>query len=488
MKITERWKALQGPARASVVFVLASFLLRGISFLTTPIFTRLVDQAQYGLIVTYNNWSAIVEVFAVLGMTSAGVFNIGLNDYRNDQDRYISSVLVLCTLADIITFALLFLFRRICPEILTLPDHLLLLMGLHFILYPAQVFWITRERYAYRYRAAAIISVLSTILSTVVAILAVLYIPGENKGEIRLWSGELVVLAFSLPIYIMLLARGKCFADTVRWKKILAYALPLLPHYLAQHIMNNSDRIMVNNLVSESAAAVYALAVMVSMVMTMIWSAVNGSLVPYTYEKMNAGETDSIRRISIPLVLFYGILCFGVILITPELFLFLAPETYRPGIYAVPPVASVAFLSAMYNLLANVEFYCKKARWITLSTVTAAIVNVVLNAIFIPKYGFVAAAYTTLVSYLVLLVMHWLGYWKCTPVPIYDMKTLTGICAVIVCACLLCGLTYETVLLRYGIVAVLLLLALLKRKIIITKLKELKKPASSADAVPPAAE
>lgn len=475
MKITERWKNLQGPARASLVFVLASFLLRGVSFLTTPIFTRLVEPAQYGLIVTYNNWSAIVEVFAVLGMTSAGVFNIGLNDYRDDQDRYISSVLVLCTLADLISFILLFAFKRLFPGILTLPDHLLLLMGLHFILYPAQVFWITRERYAYRYRAAAIVSVLCTLLSTAAAILAVLYLPGENKGEIRLWSGEMVVLVFSLPIYIMLLAKGRCFMDTARWKKILAYALPLLPHYLAQHVMNNSDRIMVNNLVSESAAAIYSLAVTTSLVMTVIWSAVNGSLVPYTYEKMNAGETDGIRRISVPLVLFYGVMCFGVTLITPELFLFLAPETYHEGIFAVPPVAAVAFLSAMYNLLANVEFYYKKTKWIAISTVVAAVVNVVLNAVFIPVFGFIAAAYTTLISYLILLVMHWIGYRKCISAPMYDLKLLCGISAVTVIACLLCGLTYETRILRYGIVAVLLVIAFLKRRDILARFRELKK-------------
>lgn len=475
MKITERWKNLQGPARASLVFVLASFLLRGVSFLTTPIFTRLVEPAQYGLIVTYNNWSAIVEVFAVLGMTSAGVFNIGLNDYRDDQDRYISSVLVLCTLADLISFILLFAFKRLFPGILTLPDHLLLLMGLHFILYPAQVFWITRERYAYRYRAAAIVSVLCTLLSTAAAILAVLYLPGENKGEIRLWSGEMVVLVFSLPIYIMLLAKGRCFMDTARWKKILAYALPLLPHYLAQHVMNNSDRIMVNNLVSESAAAIYSLAVTTSLVMTVIWSAVNGSLVPYTYEKMNAGETDGIRRISVPLVLFYGVMCFGVTLITPELFLFLAPETYHEGIFAVPPVAAVAFLSAMYNLLANVEFYYKKTKWIAISTVVAAVVNVVLNAVFIPVFGFIAAAYTTLISYLILLVMHWIGYRKCISAPMYDLKLLCGISAVTVIACLLCGLTYETWILRYGIVAVLLVIAFLKRRDILARFRELKK-------------
>ena len=488
MKIMDRWRKLQAPARASIVFVFISFLLRGLSFLTTPVFTRLVSTAQYGLISTYNNWAAIVEVFAVLGMTSAGAFNVGLNDYRDDQDRYISSMLVLCTMADIVTFALLFVFKRVFPDILTLPDHLLLLMGLHFALYPAQIFWVTRERYAFRYRAAAIVSILSSLLSQVIAILAVIFIPGEDKGTTRLWSGEIVVMAFSIPIYAMLLIRGKCLWDPERWKKTLVFVLPLLPHYLAHYVMSGADRIMVNNMNSETDAAIYTLASVLGLAASMVWNSINVSLVAYSYDKMNRDETEGIRKISVPLVLLYGGLCFGVTLVTPEIFLIMAPETYHSGIYAVPPVASVAFLSALYNLLANVEFYYKKARWITLSTVTAAVVNVVLNAIFIPKFGFVAAAYTTLVSYLVLLVMHWLGYRKCATAPIYDMKTLTGICAAIVCACLLCSLTYETVLLRYGIVAALLLVIVLKRKAIISKLKELKKPASSADAVPPAAE
>ena len=474
MKLIERWKNLQGPARASVVFVFASFLLRGVSFLTTPVFTRLLSQDAFGLVVTYNNWAAIVEVFAVLGMTSAGVFNVGLNDNRDRMDSYVSSTLVLCAGADLVSFALLFAVKRLFPGLITLTDPLLLLMCLHFLLYPAQVFWITRERYVYRYRAAVIVSVLSTVLSQVAAIIAVVLGPKERGGEIKLWSGEAVTLLFSLPVYILLLKKGRCFWDPAGWKKVLAYALPLLPHYLAQHVMTNADRIMVSSLVSEAAAAVYSLGVTVSLMMTLIWNAVNASLIPYTYDGLNRKDPSGIRRLSVPLVLCYGGLCFALVLVTPEVFLVLAPENYHAGIFAVPPVAAVAFLSCLYNLFAGVEFYYKRTGWIAGSTVAAAIVNVALNAVFIPRFGFIAAAYTTLVSYLVLLVMHYIGYRKCAEMPVYPVKTLVAVSAAVVAACLLCSLAYETPVLRYALALAVVVLAVVKRKTILARIREMK--------------
>ena len=108
-------------------------------------------------------------------------------------------------------------------------------------------------------------------------------------------------------------------------------------------------------------------------------------------------------------------------------------------------------------------------------TTLALLLNIVLNAVFIPVFGFIAAAYTTLISYLILLVMHWIGYRKGISAPMYDLKLLCGISAVTVIACLLCGLTYETRILRYGIVAVLLVIAFLKRRDILARFRELKK-------------
>ena len=91
----DKWKAMPEPAKAAVAFTFSSLTLKGIAFLTTPIFTRMMSSAQYGIISKYNSWNLILEVFALLGLTSAGVFNSGLNDYRDSRDQYISSVFII---------------------------------------------------------------------------------------------------------------------------------------------------------------------------------------------------------------------------------------------------------------------------------------------------------------------------------------------------------------------------------------------------------
>ena len=81
--------------KSAVAFTISSLFIRGVAFVTTPVFTRIMTTDQYGVVSTYNSWQTILEVFALLGLTSAGVFNVGLNDYRNNRDKYIFANVVL---------------------------------------------------------------------------------------------------------------------------------------------------------------------------------------------------------------------------------------------------------------------------------------------------------------------------------------------------------------------------------------------------------
>ncbi len=60
----------------------------------------------------------------------------------------------------------------------------------------------------------------------------------------------------------------------------------------------------------------------------------------------------------------------------------------------------------LYSLPANFEFYLKKTYYISLGTTAAALINIVLNVWFIPIFGYVAAAWTTLISYIFFFVFH----------------------------------------------------------------------------------
>ena len=61
-----------------------------------------------------------------------------------------------------------------------------------------------------------------------------------------------------------------------------------------------------------------------------------------------------------------------------------------------------------YTFYVNMERFEKKTKYISIGTIAAALLNVVLNFIFIPMFGYIAAAYTTLAGFLALLVMHYI--------------------------------------------------------------------------------
>ncbi len=474
MSVLSKWKAMPDSAKSSIAFIISSFVLKGISFITTPVFTRLMDTTQYGVIATYTSWVSIIEVFALLGLTSAGVFNVGLSEYSDSRDQYISSVLMLCNMTTVIFFAVIAICKVFLGEEFLLTGNLLLLMFIHFIFSPSQVFWITRQKYEFKYKLAFLQVVGSAILSQVVSILMVKQASGDHVASVKLWSAEIATLLFNVPLYFLLYKRGKTFIDIARWKQILVFALPLIPHYLAQHVMSSADRIMVADMVSEADAGIYSVVANISMVATIVWSAINGSLIAYTFENLKIKEYKKINGTATLLVLGYGVVCFAICLIAPEILSILAPPEYQIGIYAIPPIAGVAFLSALYNVFANIEFYHKKSKYITLATIVATVINFVLNYLFIPRYSFIAASYTTLFSYIVLVFMHYAGYRKSSQDKIYNGKTIFLISALTILACEACNFLYGSVVLRYCIMAVLLLILVWKHKSVIEMVKTLR--------------
>ena len=100
-----------------------------------------------------------------------------------------------------------------------------------------------------------------------------------------------------------------------------------------------------------------------------------------------------------------------------------------------------------------------------------AALNVFLNAVFIPRFGFIAAAYTTLICYLVFMVLHYVFSRKVLKEqqiqdPVYDNKTVFLLSGVITAVGLGCMATFPYTALRVALIAVLLAVGLFKRETI----------------------
>ena len=91
-----KYRNLPVEVKSTIWFVVCNILQRGISLISTPIFTRLLTTEQYGVYSVYQSWYSIIAVFATLNLY-CGVFNNGLTKYPEDRSGFTSAMQGLST-------------------------------------------------------------------------------------------------------------------------------------------------------------------------------------------------------------------------------------------------------------------------------------------------------------------------------------------------------------------------------------------------------
>ena len=164
---------------------------------------------------------------------------------------------------------------------------------------------------------------------------------------------------------------------------------------------------MIKAIVGNSAAGVYSLAYNISSILVIFNTAVTNSLTPWLYKSIKQGRIRNIGSICYVILAMIGGINLFLIAVAPEAVAVFAPSSYGEAIWAIPPVTMAVFFQFMYSLFASFEFYYEKTRWVMYASVIGAVLNVALNAVFIPIYGYIAAAYTTLFCYFVYSMLHY---------------------------------------------------------------------------------
>ena len=124
------------------------------------------------------------------------------------------------------------------------------------------------------------------------------------------------------------------------------------------------------------------------------------------YEKMKNKEIEAVRSRARQLCYFFLIIAIGVMSISPELVLIIGGQKYAVGKYVAIPMILDAFVLFIYNVIVPSEYFKQKTSFIMWGTMSAAVINIIMNYIFIQKYGFIAAAYTTLFAYICYMILH----------------------------------------------------------------------------------
>ena len=450
-------------AKSAAVYTIATLFSRGLAIITVPIFTRIMSTDQIGVVNLYTSWYTMISAVATLSLTSGG-YMVAMKEYPNQRDQYQSSVLTLTSIIALIIALVYFAFSSIWNTLIGLPSGLIILMLIGFFFAPARDFWFLRQRYEYKYKLAGLVSIGSAVVASVLSVVVVLKISKQGiqfTAEGRLYANYFVLYGVSAIIWIVTMIRGKTFYSKEYWKLSLTLSLPLVGYSLAAQVLNVSDRMMIGQMVNNSAVGIYSTLYTVSSISLMVWQAIHSSFVPYLFNSLE-NKNKGVKKISSWLMLLYAGVAIFLTYLAPEIVKILATDEYYEAIYIMPPIAAGVFFTAYANIYSDVAVYYKKTKYVMYPAIMAAGINLVLNYIFIKFYGYMAAAYTTLFSYIIMAVLQ--GAWArklCKDNGIeggsvYEDKKLVSLAVITTILCLIGIVLYNWILLRYIVICSIL--------------------------------
>ena len=439
--------------KSGIWYIVANFAVEGIGFLTMPFFLRLMTKEEVGDYTNFITWVALLLPVLTLSLNTS--VTLAKFDFKDKVDDFISSVLVLGSVVTIVCYCICFFFQNKIKEWLGFDTLQFNIMFAYIAVAPALQMLQIKSRLEYKYKLSTFLSLLSAGAFTFVALLAVLLSNNRLNGRI---------LGFYIPTIVLNLIIYICFLHKSRkvkihyWKYGLAISVPFIFHLLAGSLLSSFDKVMINSIVGDEATALYGVAYSCATIVNILWYSLNQAWAPWAFEQMDKNEPEKLKNASKPYMIMFGLIVILFLLLVPEVMWILGGNTYVEALDVIPPVICGFVFQLVYSFYVNIETYEKKTIFIAIGTIIAAVINIGLNLIFIPMFGYVAAAYTTFAGYVFLFLIHYYFVKRIGQTYWYDSKFNFGFLAFFSVILIAMKLVYRLIIIRYVIIGILFML------------------------------
>lgn len=457
-------------AKASLFFLAANIFQKAIMVVFTPVFTRIMTTEEFAQYAVFQSWETIFTVFVTLNISSYATAK-ALVEFKDKQDDFISSAEFLTILLVLFFLGIFLIVKSFIGEINAFPTWVSILLFVDMASVAFFSFWSQSERFNQRYKSLTVVSIATGMLSPIIAFTLIVFSKdiGLYKGWARIIGLVLTNGIAAIFILYWSIKKSKAFFVLKYWKYCIQYCLPLIPHFLSMAFLLKIGQLFVDRYCGGNMSGIYALANSLALLMMVFNDALTKTLVPWTYQKMAIKSYNEIKKpITIALIII-AILDIAMALVAPELVRIFANSTYYDAIYAIPPLVAVCFFGFLYNTFANIEYYFKETKYVSFASVCAGVVILTANFLLVPKFGYIAAAYSTWFSYVVYAIMHYVFMRQTIKkhidgMKIYDdsfiLKVSLIFSAIIACIPIL----YKYTEIRWSIIGFIIVFAIVMRK------------------------
>lgn len=383
----------------TLILSLGKMLPKMTAFITLPILTAKLTKVEYGTYDLISTLIMLVIPIATLQIQSAAFrFLIDCRGNEKKIESIISNIFAVTIPVTLIVSLLIQIFFK---------DFSIIVRGLIAVYFFVDTFYIVCGQIIRGIGKNKEYSLTSVIVSVINMSCILILVQIYEKGI----SGVLIALVLANTIgAIFLFVKGQVHRyiriSSISWikiKELLSYSWPMIPNNLSTWVLKVSDRLVITAFLGVEMNAVYAVAnkipnllAMAQSIMVMAWQE-NASMAV-----KDADATDYYSNMLDSVFdLMYGV---TVVLIaaTPLIFRILIRGDYNEAYYQMPVLILAMFFFVMSSFFGGIYIAHKKTTNVGISTMVAAIINIVFDLIFINIVGIWAGSISTLVAYVFL--------------------------------------------------------------------------------------
>lgn len=456
---------------SAIWYTISNIIAKGITILLTPVYARILSTNEYGVYTNFVSWQNILVIIFTLDLSST-VLRARF-DYKKDKEfaSYVFTIAIFSIVFPMICAgALLLLGNRTWEMLLSLDFKYIIILYVIIMFSSLLQIFQAEQRSQVKYKLSSLVTLLYGVTSFAVPLALLWFI--EDKLDALLIGVMLNIVIWSVLffIYFLLQKRDKIKFEYIKYA--LYIALPIVPHLLANILMGNSDKVMINSMCGPEYAALYGVVFTCATAISLLRNSLNSAWVPWFYKEVAEKNYVKVRKVSSIFIDLFSAGTIVVCLLGPEIVAIIGGSKYMEAVTLVPIIMLGCYYNFLYVFYVNIEFYEKKTINISKITIVTAVINIILNYFGIKLLGYQAAAYTTAICGLLTIFLHYLTTRSMNNAEICDNKlifrrALEGILVVA-----LSILLYNYNIIRWIILIILFIVACIVALVIFKKYKD----------------
>lgn len=385
------------------------------SLITVPVFTRLIAREDYGNFSLISSAVSLAAVFATQWVNNSIIRFYWTYDKEDRADDYVATS-IWATAGSLVTVslivgALVMAFSGQMSEGLRrlVPIGLASLAANYLVTATLQLL-----RAANRSTHYAVLSITNTLVGTA---LSIWFVAGAKIGAYGILAGVALGNVIMIPIGLWMASKQGSLAPRHVRKDILGefarYGTPFIPAAISSWALILADRYVLGALRGAAEVGLYSTAYTLGdKIMNLIVMPMMITMGPIMVETFEKNGQELAQKVQTQFTRYYAMVTFpiiaGMAAVAYDFFQVFVGPLYRVAYPVLPIVMVGVMLYGAVQIAANGVAFHKRSTIIMTNTMAAAAVNVTANLLLIPRFGYIVAAFNTVLAYMVLLVLTWI--------------------------------------------------------------------------------